>query len=65
MAITIKSLNIDNHFNQICQYGAMKTEVLMFLKNVLPPIHHAKCWSQMFLRFLLKKIYFLTLNLLH
>jgi len=43
MAITIKSLNIDNHFNQICQYGAMKTEVLMFLKNVLPPIHHAKC----------------------
>jgi len=53
MAITIRSVNV----------VLLKRKFTYFL-NVLPPIHHAKCWSQMFLRFLLNKIYFPALNLL-
>jgi len=57
-------LNIDGHCCQICQCGAIKTELHIFF-NVLPPIQYAKSSSQMFLKFLLMKIYFPTLNLLH
>ena len=31
-AITIGSVNIDNQYNQICQYGAIETEVHVVLK---------------------------------
>jgi len=72
-------LNIDGHYNQICECGAIKTEVHIFLEcpstyTSRQPILHMsfhlyfdnsfECWSQIFLRFLLKKMYFPTLNLL-
>jgi len=39
-------LSIDGDYNQICQCGSIETELHIYILNVLPPTHHAKCWFQ-------------------
>jgi len=57
-------LNIDGRYNQICVNAVLLRLKFTCFLSVLPPVRHAECWSQMSLRFSLRKMCFPTLSLL-